>query len=306
MRKESSRGLWCGFALSLVLLYWALIAKVGTLTPDHAVVLVPFILYCLGPRARPLFWFLLPLILTMIIYDSQRYYADYIRGPIHVREPFEFDRFFFGIREGTTVLTPNQWLQRHTHPVLDIITGFFYIVFIPLFVAFAAYFRFVLSKKNPSVLSESEGMMWAFFWLNMLGYSTYYWYAASPPWYVEQYGFGPARLDVVGSAAGCVRFDQALGTRVFDEWYGRSADVHGAIPSLHIAYPLLALVYALRFRSLRWGAFVYYLVLCFSAVYLNHHYILDVLWGSVYAVVVGVGMIWLYRGKDQKLCPSST
>src|SRR5204863_7284945 len=34
---------------------------------------------------------------------------------------------------------------------------------------------------------------------------------------------------------------------------------------------------------------VFYLVMCFSAVYLNHHYLLDVLWGSAYALLIGYG-----------------
>ncbi len=280
------------FPLAILLIYGLIISRIGKLGGDHAVVLAPVILYYLGPKARPGYRFLLPLFLTIIIYDSQRYFADAIRGVVHVSEPFEFDKFFFGIREGSEVLTPNQWFQRHTHPILDVITGFFYIAFVPLFVGIAAYFRFGPLKRT-GFAAEADSLMWAFFWLNMIGYSTYYWYAASPPWYVEQYGLGPVRLDIAGSPAGCLRFDAALGTRIFSQWYGRAADVHGAIPSLHIAYPCLALVYAVRFRSLVAVSAVFFIVLCFSAVYLNHHYILDILWGTVYAAVVGkLMLVW--------------
>ena len=34
-----------------------------------------------------------------------RFYADYIRGPIHVAEPYNFDKFFFGIQTANGVLT---------------------------------------------------------------------------------------------------------------------------------------------------------------------------------------------------------
>ena len=84
--------------------------------------------------------------------------------------------------------------------------------------------------------------------------------------------------------AGCARFDALVGIPIFREWYGKSADVHGAIPSLHIAYPLMMAYYSLRFGALRAWSIFFYVLMCFSAVYLNHHYILDVIWGSVYAI----------------------
>ena len=121
----------------------------------------------------------------------------------------------------------------------------------------------------------------------MLGYTTYYWYAAAPPWYVATYGLGPANLSVQANSAGCVRFDQLLGTHFFTEMYGRAADVFGAIPSLHVAYPLLAAFFAFRFGALRIFSFCFYVLMCFSAVYLNHHYVLDIIWGSSYALLVG-------------------
>jgi len=122
----------------------------------------------------------------------------------------------------------------------------------------------------------------------MLGYTTYYWFPAAPPWYVSLHGLGPANLSVAPNPAGAIRFDELLGTHFFTEMYGRSADVFGAIPSLHVAYPLLSLLYALELGSLRTFTFVFYAIMCFSAVYLNHHYVLDILWGSTYTVLVYV------------------
>lgn len=258
------------------------------------------VLYYGGPKTHPVFQFLIPLFLTHIIYDTQRYYADLIRMTVHVEEPYRFDKFFFGIETDAGRLTPNEWWQRHTHAVLDFVCGIAYIIFIPVYVACAALWRFWYSRMGTalrparSILLRSPQVMWAFFWVNMIGYSTYYWYPASPPWYVELYGFGPARLDVPANLAGCARFDALVGLPVFANWYGRSADVHGAIPSLHIAYPLMAVYYAYRFGSLKAFTVFFYLLMCFSAVYLNHHYILDILWGSAYALIVAFStdMIW--------------
>lgn len=282
------------FPLGFFLVYWTVLHFLGGLRPDHINVGVIVMVLSYGGRSlRILRGFLLPLILTGIIYDSQRFYSDYIRGPIHVREPYMFDKFFFGIHTADgAVLTPNEWWQLHTNWVLDLITGACYIIFIAVFVLSCAFFRFYVSRKGTAkvsaaeVLKRSPGMMWSFFWVNMIGYSTYYWYAAAPPWYTAKYGLGPADLSVPASQAGCVRFDQLLGTHFFSEFYGRSADVFGAVPSLHIAYPLIAAIYAFRFGTLRAFMTTFYLMMCFSAVYLNHHYVLDILWGSTYAVII--------------------
>ncbi len=287
--------------LFLLLSYGVTLNHLHGLRSDLIVsALMPTILYYLGPRLYPIFQFTLPLFLTSLIYDSQRYYADYLRGPIHVKEPYEFDKFFFGINTAAGKLTPNEWFQIHTHPILDFICGVAYIIFISFYVGIAAYFRFWASRsgtylRHPrSILLRAPQMMWGFFWLNMVGYSTYYWYAASPPWYVAMYGLGPAKLDVLANVAGCGRFDSLIGVPLFAGWYGKSADVHGAIPSLHIAYPLMAVYYAFRFGALKKLTFGFYFLMCFSAVYLNHHYLLDIIWGSIYAIVVAFStdMIW--------------
>jgi membrane-associated phospholipid phosphatase len=163
--------------------------------------------------------------------------------------------------------------------------------FFALFIVIAAYFQFSAAWRLPPAAGRVRyAPSWAFFWVNMLGYSTYYWYPAAPPWYVATYGFGPPRMDVAASAAGGVRFDQILGTHFFTAMYGRAADVFGAIPSLHVAYPLLAVYFAHRFGALRTLCWGFYVVMCFSAVYLNHHYVLDVIWGSAYALLVGLAV----------------
>jgi membrane-associated phospholipid phosphatase len=273
--------------------YWTALFLLHGFRPDHLNIGVLLLVLSYGGRLLDLLLgLLLPLLLTGIVYDSQRFFSDYIRGTIHVTEPYLFDKYFFGIHTSQGVLTPNEWWQLHTYPVLDVITGCMYLFFIGIYVLFAAYFVFYKSTTGTAKVPAEElakrapAMMWGFFWLNCLGYTTYYWYPAAPPWYVAQYGLGPANLSVQASAAGCVRFDQILGTHFFTGMYGRATDVFGAIPSLHVAYPLMAIYFAFRFGSARVGAILFYVLMCFSAVYLNHHYILDIIWGSSYAVLV--------------------
>lgn len=273
-------------ALVIILSYWALYLFHSDLRLEH--LLVGSLTLCLWfAPSRISKWknLILPLLFTTIVYDSQRLYSDFLRGPIHVVEPYHFDLKFFGITENGTVLTPNEWWQKNTTVFLDLFTGISYLTFIPEFFLIAAYYTFFLSEKESRLARE---MTWSFFWLNVLGYSTYYWYPAAPPWYVSDYGLIPANLNVQASLAGCARFDALIGIPVFKTWYGNSADVFGAIPSLHVAYPFLALIYSLKIKRLRIWSLFFYLWVSFSAVYLNHHYILDILWGTAYALIVGL------------------
>jgi membrane-associated phospholipid phosphatase len=303
--EQSTFSRWAPLIFFLV--YWAVLYSLKSLHADHIASGVVFNILSFGGRGlRKIRAFLFPLILTGIIYDSQRFYSDYIRGPIHVKEPYLFDKSVFGIQTSQGVVTPNEYCQLHTHWFLDLITGFAYLVFIAVFVFSSAAFRFWYSRTGTKKMSASEilvrapAMMWGFFWVNMIGYSTYYWFAAAPPWYVAKYGMGPARMDVGPSQAGCVRFDQLLGTHFFSDFYGRSADVFGAIPSLHVSYPLIAAIFAFRFGALQIPTTLFYLLMCFSAVYLNHHYILDILWGSTYAVIIALIMDRFYLKRFQE------
>lgn len=287
-----------------VALYWSTLAALKGFRSDHLHMGLLILILTLGGGAlSQLFRFLFPLIATGIVYDSQRFYSDYLRGTVRVAEPYLFDKTFFGIRTAGGILTPNEWWQLHTHPALDLITGFFYLAFIGIFVLICAHF-FFRSTRTGTARYTAEQMkplglrpMWSFLWVNLIGYTTYYWYPAAPPWYVALHGLGPAKMDTPANPAGCIRFDELLGTHFFTGMYGRSADVFGAIPSLHVAYPLIALIYAFRFKSLRAFSVFFYAIMCFSAVYLNHHYVLDILWGSAYSVLTVIGVEWVCNRK---------
>jgi inositol phosphorylceramide synthase catalytic subunit len=291
---------------ALMFIYLIVLHFLGGLRNDHAytAILILFLSYA-GRLANILLRFILPVYLTGVVYDSQRYYSDFIRGEIHVAFPYEFDKKFFGITTEAGRLTPNEFLQLHIHPVLDLITGFFYLFFIGIYVLVCVWHSFFLAyfQKDHALKLKTKQLSpyvtWAFFWLNVIGYTTYYWFPAAPPWYVTLYGLGPANLEAAPNPAGCLRFDALLGTHFFTEMYGRSADVFGAIPSLHVAYPFLSFLFALRFKSLRVFSLGFYLIMCFSAVYLNHHYVIDILWGTAYAAGV-YGLILLYSQRAGK------
>ena len=263
--------------------YLALVTVLGGPGPEHFVavgILLVLALWSDGSRRLALVG--MPFVLYGLVYDSMRWYEDYIRSPvIHLREPYNFDLALFGIHTKAGVLTPNEWFQLHTSPILDFVCGLAYtpFFFIGESVVLAIYLLFGGHERR------AVRFTWVFFVSNLIGFSLYYIYPAAPPWYVAAHGF-TADLGVRASAAGAVRFDQLVGLPVMASFYGKSADVFGAIPSLHVVYPMLALLYGWRLPRFRLVAAAYLFLVCLSAVYLNHHYVLDILIGFLLGLAV--------------------
>jgi membrane-associated phospholipid phosphatase len=261
--------------------YIALIFFLGGLRTDHILIGCLGLLDAYNEKSRSFLKYFLPFILTGVIYDSMRYYYwAGVKGHIHVAEPYFRDKHYFGLNVGNERLTPNEFFERHHFAVLDLLCGFAYLFFVSeyLLTAFGLFFF------RQHQLLRIFG--WCFFIVNCLGFITYFIYPAAPPWYVTQFGLGPARLDVLPTPAAAHRFDVLLGTHLFDQMYGRGIDVYGAYPSLHVTYPFLVAWVALRLKKGRPLAVGFYLLMCFSAVYLQHHYIVDILLGTSFAFLV--------------------
>jgi membrane-associated phospholipid phosphatase len=261
------------------LLYIAAVALLGGLRTDHVLVGLLGLLDLYNERTRAFLRQFFPFIATGAIYDSMRYfYWPAIEGRVHVAGPYQLERSWFGVGGRT----PNEWFLDHHWPTLDLACGFAYLVYVGEYLAVALLLFF---RRRDRILRQ---FALAFLIVNLLGFITYFVHPVAPPWYVTQYGFGPARMDVHSAAAAASRFDQILGTHFFDQIYGRGVDVYGAYPSLHVAYPLLAVWAVFRVQELRWArapAIGFFLLMCLSAVYLQHHYVIDVLLGVAYATV---------------------
>jgi membrane-associated phospholipid phosphatase len=130
--------------------------------------------------------------------------------------------------------------------------------------------------------------VWGFFILNVAGFVTYHIYPAAPPWYYHLRGCAVDLHAAASEGANLARVDQLLGIHYFAGFYGRSSDVFGAMPSLHVSYPLLMVVegWAKHRAPGRIALVAFYVWMCFSAAYLDHHWILDIVAGSAYALVV--------------------
>ena len=267
--------------------YIVTIAVLGGLHADHVLIGMLGFLDLYNTKTRQFvrtFW---PCIVAGALFDSMRYfYWPAIDGRVHVAGPYLLDRSWFGFGGHTL----NEWFLDHHWAIADLAAGFAYLTFVAeyLVLAMLLFFR--------GRIASAATFARCFLVVNLMGFITYFVYPAAPPWYVHAHGFGPAMMGVAPSAAAGHRFDELLGTHFFDVVYGHGVDVYGAVPSLHSAYPLIAAVLAFRMPALRWArwpAVMFSALMCFSAIYLQHHYVIDVLLGLAYgAVAVAIVTTW--------------
>ena len=278
-------------------LYWGLHAAFAgeiTINPlmyGGAIVVISQIKQPFRPLgARPLD-FVLPFVLTGMLYDSQRYWGKAVRGVPHIAEPYLLEKALFGVPSPNGTLTLNEWFGLHLHPVLDFIAGGAYLTFIGIFILLAAYFtrRIHFDPDSESThfrrLWSARAPAWSFLVVNILGFATWFLYPAAPPWYVDAYGLDTILLDVPMNPARTLRFDALFGTSFFTGMYDAGSNPFGAIPSLHISYPVMSVVFAMRLNRFRGFTMVFSGLVGFSAVYLNHHYLIDVILGVFYGLV---------------------
>jgi inositol phosphorylceramide synthase catalytic subunit len=199
----------------------------------------------------------------------------HLRGEVHVADLFALEARLFPVTtsEGTRALS--DVIASHTNVFLDAIAGATYFLFMIEVFAVATYLFF---RARPKMLELSMG----FFLVNVIGWTLWLLYPAAPPWYVDMYGLGPAVLDAASNPAGLSRVDALLPFPLAASFYSKSANVFGAMPSLHVSYATLVVwvVFSLG-GKLRWAAIAFALSMAFSAVYLRHHYILDVIAGAL-------------------------
>lgn len=261
----------------LGLAYVGLVAALGGLKGDHVVIGLLGLLDVYNEKSRLFLKSFFPFILTGVLYDSMRYfYVPLVDGRVHTAEPYLIERAWFGIG-GRTL---NEiFLERHW-VALDLACGFAYLTYV------AEYLLLAMLLFGWGRIRAARTFARCFLVVNLLGWILYFAYPAAPPWYVTLYGLGPARMDIQPFPAAAHRFDVLLGTHVFDQMYGRGVVTFGAIPSLHVAYPFIAAILSFRMAALRWArvpAILFFLLVSLSAVYLQHHYVIDAVLGVMCA-----------------------
>jgi inositol phosphorylceramide synthase catalytic subunit len=273
------RGLWPGGWGVLAPLPFVLWPILMLLSGERRWDYIAFPVVCLGlaygtPSTKRLFVGLYPIGLLALVYDGMRFVKDVglTTDNVHLCDLEAANVRLFG--------NVPDWLQLHSSLTLDVLCAIPYGTFIFATLGFAVY----LYTKDQAALRRFG---WTFLLVNVAGFVTYHLYPAAPPWYFHAHG---CTVDLAAQASegpNLTRVDAWLGVKYFAGVYGRSSDVFGSVPSLHVAYPMLVALSGWRaFGKVARALSVVFLVsMCFSAVYLDHHWVSDVVLGLLYSVI---------------------
>ena len=257
-----------------------------------ALIVVTPLMAFYSKASRSLYVGIYPLPVTAILYDSMRFVKNIGVTParIHVCDLRGYDLSLFGVNTAAGRVTLQDYFLDHASSAADLYFAIPYGTFIFVSVLFAGY----LFWKDRAGLQRYT---WTFLVLNIAAFATYHIYPAAPPWYYHLTHSCVADMTAHASeGTHLAHVDAMIGFSYFHGFYGRSMDVFGAVPSLHVAYPLLILWEGWRlFGPLRRAAAVlFFLSMCGAAVYLDHHYVIDVLLGLVYATTIYLGFRALF------------
>ncbi len=233
-------------------------------------------------RARRFYESAIPPLALFLLYDVLRYVwpvsvsAERVLGC----ELIDLELAFFGVHVGGALVTPNVWLAGLATPALDGLCALPYGSYLGIL---ALHYSYLCAKKP----AEARRFAQLALGTHAIGFATYLLVPAAPPWYVATHGCG-IDLAAQGSPAALERVDAWMGFGYFASLYGRGAVVFGALPSLHVTYPLYGLIATFRTSSglSRALQITYALVMPFAAVYLGHHYVIDVALGLLYVALV--------------------
>jgi membrane-associated phospholipid phosphatase len=245
----------------------------------------PLLAYA-SQRTKKLFVGWLPFMLVGLLYDAMRFVQDWgvSASTVHVCDLRAYELSLFGSYgrgPGGGPGTLHDWLQAHASTFADAYFAIPYGSYIFVALGYGVY----LAYTDHAALQRYG---WAFFVLNIAGFVTYHLYPAAPPWYFHAHGCGVDLTATASEGANLARVDRLLGIGYFHGLYGRSHDVFGAVPSLHVTYPvLMAWVGWPRHRwPVRALMLVYAASMIAGAIYLDHHWILDVVIGLSFVAVI--------------------
>jgi membrane-associated phospholipid phosphatase len=217
------------------------------------------------------------------------------QASVHLCDLHAREVALFGVPLNGARVAPNDWWLAHPYRTLDALCAFPYATFILVCVGFAVW----LYGHD---YARMVRFAWCFLALNVVGFATYHLYPAAPPWYFHAHGCAVDTAAKASEGPALARFDAWIGVPYFARMYARSSAVFGAIPSLHVAYALLVALEGWSVFSTGWRAasVAFFLLMCFAAVYLDHHWIEDVLAGAACSVAVAAAA----RALTPSPCPA--
>jgi len=177
---------------------------------------------------------------------------------------------------------PTLWLQEHlyrgtTGPIEVLaVTAYVSHFIVPLVIGFG-----IAMAGRARAFSS---LMFGLLVVSILGEMTFILAPTAPPWLAAQDGYLPHVDHILRNSLYDLRLDR-IAAIIGDQ---SAYDVTAAIPSLHVAFPVVCLLTAFSHRLPRWlvaAIAVNVATVVFAIVYTGDHYAVDAFAGGLYALV---------------------
>eukprot|EP01156_Anaeramoeba_ignava_P007802 Anaeramoba_ignava/a353892_106.p1 GENE.a353892_106~~a353892_106.p1 ORF type:complete len:322 (+),score=57.58 a353892_106:51-1016(+) len=174
----------------------------------------------------------------------------------------------------------HRWMSQFINPVFDILAATLYIIHYSLPLALSLYLWW--KYRDPKRIAY---LVWCLGLVNTVGVLIQLVIPTSPPWFWEKcIDSGTIGSFLIkGDPAGLQRVDNLINYPLFANIYSKSNIVFGSFPSLHFAWPFFWIFYENRRSIWLWA---YSILLGLSAVYLWHHFVLDLIGGILIDLLV--------------------
>jgi PAP2 superfamily len=235
---------------------------------------------------------------ALLLYDHTRGVADTLGMPLHVSELATADELMFG------GALPTVWLQDHFYRFgeiywYDLATSLIYVSHFFVLPAIGAVIYVRAREQWGGYARRTLALSFA-------GLATYVILPAAPPWWAARAGLidDVDRLSSRGwEALGLHRAGAALAAA--------QADVNhvAALPSLHAGFSLLVVLILWQRvgTTMRVLLVLYPIAMAAALVYGGEHYVVDVIlgWGYAVVVVLAVGAYERWRDRSERVVPVS-
>jgi membrane-associated phospholipid phosphatase len=247
-----------------------------TLGPKPVFIVV-FALFLFTNRVGSSIRYLLPIALAIYAYGAASSYAGELKLGVHYKPQMEIDR---ALTLGHGL--PTVWLQQHlydgrTGPLEAIAVIAYAGHFLVPFLLVAAL---IITRKSQSI----PLLVFALMTTSILGDLVFVLAPTAPPWLAEQQGYITGVHHILKQSLAHMH----MSTLAAVEGDASKYDITAAMPSLHTAFAVVALLVARRAGMSRFSIGLLALnvvAVVFSIVYTGEHYVSDALAGALLAVV---------------------
>jgi membrane-associated phospholipid phosphatase len=218
-----------------------------------------------------------PFLLLLYTYQALRQIADTLGwGSLHITDLIAWERAICGGIIPAVELQKALGTQSFTG-ALDVVVNLFYMshFIFPVVLAMILW-RYQRRHYWPFLLGLAA--------LSYAAFLTYALFPAAPPWWAAYYHYLPA--DSISLSHSWISMEEIV----------NNANPVAAMPSLHAAYPF----YISLFIVYIWGrravlAFILPAGVAFAAIYMGHHYFIDILAGYAYAGAAFAVVYWFQK-----------